>query len=60
MGYPPHSITNNRRIIMALVQTNWTDQWIAENYPNAMFLVEQATGEVVICLGENENGEIAY
>lgn len=45
---------------MALVQTAWTDQWIAENYPNAMFLVEQATGEIVICLGENEEGKVTY
>jgi hypothetical protein len=45
---------------MALVETAWTDQWIAENYPNAYFLVEESTGEIVVCLGENENGESVF
>lgn len=43
-----------------LIETMWTDQWIAENYPNAMFLVEQTTGEVVICLGMDEDGNSAH
>jgi hypothetical protein len=43
-----------------LIETMWTDQWIAENYPNAMFLVEHRTGEIVICLGMNVDMEAAY
>lgn len=43
-----------------LIETMWTDQWIAENYPNAMFLIEHSTGEVVICLGMDEDGKVAY
>lgn len=43
-----------------LIETMWTDQWIAENYPNAMFLIEQTTGEVVICLGMDEDGNSTY
>lgn len=43
-----------------LIETMWTDQWIAENYPNAMFLIEQTTGEVVVCLGMDEDGNSTY
>jgi hypothetical protein len=35
-----------------LVHTEWRDEYIAENYPNAFVLREEATGEIVICLGE--------
>jgi hypothetical protein len=45
---------------MALIETAWTDQWIAENYPNSYVLVEESTGEIVICLGENEEGRPTY
>lgn len=43
---------------MALTQTAFSDKLIVENYPHAMFLVEETTGEIVVCLGENENGEV--
>ena len=36
--------------------TEWQDQWIAENYPHAMFFVDKS-GEVGVMLGENEDGE---
>lgn len=45
---------------MALIQTEWTDQWIAENYPNFMAFIEESTGEIVICLGENEDGQPTF
>lgn len=44
---------------MELIQTEWQDQWIAENYPHAMFLVDQS-GEVIVLLGVNEDGEDVF
>jgi len=41
---------------MALKPTDWQDQWIAENYPKAVFF-EDNTGEIVVALGENADGE---
>lgn len=45
---------------MALIETAWQDQWIAENYPNSMAFIEERTGEIVICLGVNEDGSDAF
>jgi hypothetical protein len=42
---------------MATKPTDWQDQWIAEHYPKAVFSVEEYSGEVVVSLGENEDGE---
>lgn len=36
---------------MALYATDWRDEYISENYPDAMILAEESTGEIVICLG---------
>lgn len=40
-----------------LIETLWSDQWISESYPDAMYFIEESTGEIVICLGVNEDGE---
>jgi hypothetical protein len=42
---------------MATKPTDWQDQWIAENYPKAVFSEEVRTGEIVVSLGENADGE---
>lgn len=34
--------------------TDWQDQWIAENYPHAVFFVDDS-GEVGVMLGFDEN-----
>jgi hypothetical protein len=39
-----------------MITTKWEDQWISENYPNAFYLVDK-NGEVIVCLGVNEDGE---
>jgi len=41
---------------MALKPTDWQDQWIAENYPKAVFF-EDNTGEIVVALGVDGDGE---
>lgn len=44
---------------MARIQiTDWYDQWISENYPNAVYFVESTTGEVGVMLGFNEENEV--
>lgn len=45
---------------MALIETAWQDQWIAENYPNSMAFIEERTGEIVVLLGVDEDGRDAY
>ena len=39
-----------------MIATEWQDQWIAENYPNAMFVIDKS-GELIVCLGVNEDGD---
>jgi hypothetical protein len=41
---------------MSTYWTNWSDQWIEENYPNALFFVQSATGEIGVMLGLDEEG----
>lgn len=41
---------------MSLISTEWGDQWIAENYPHSAFYIEANTGEVVVLLGIDEDG----
>jgi len=38
-----------------LTPTEWQDQWIAENYPDALFLIDK-NGEVFVGLGVDEDG----
>jgi hypothetical protein len=40
-----------------LKPTDWQDQWIAENYPHAVFSEEVQTGEIVVSLGVDGDGE---
>lgn len=37
----------------------YTDEWISENYPNAMYFTD-LTGEVFVALGVNDQGEVHY
>jgi len=39
-----------------LIPTNWEDQWISENYPKAVYSIESRTGEIVVSLGYDEEG----
>jgi hypothetical protein len=41
---------------MTFDSTEWQDQWIAENYPNSLFLVDRKSGEVWVGLGFDEDG----
>jgi len=45
---------------MALIETAWSDQWIAENYPDSFAFIEENTGEIVICLGVDEDGKSVF
>lgn len=39
-----------------LTQTEWQDQWIAENYPKSMWFVDDKSNEVIVYLGVDEDG----
>jgi len=39
-----------------MISTEWQDQWIAENYPDSMFLIDK-NGELIVLLGVDEDGE---
>jgi hypothetical protein len=40
-----------------MIITLWEDQWISENYPNAIYYIDEKSGEILVGLGVNEDGE---